>query len=158
MGAMYDSNPSLVRALQIVMCAGLVAEPGAAPQIWHMDSANEVNDAVLLQVFVLVSDVSADMGPLEVCPQSHWHAFTQPWRDDEWQHRVECFQLTGKAGTVIVMDSRVKHRGGRNYSYKSRPVLQFTIAKGPNGVQLPDGYHYTVHPQEAWEIRPVDQF
>lgn len=102
--------------------------PPQASQVWHKDG----DDAVMLKAFLYLTDVDAGAGPLWMIPGTHGRGELQgfyapfTWEvtetvkvrrtSDAQMARVirpeRWVELTGKTGTVILMDTRGYHKGG----------------------------------------------
>jgi len=128
------------------------SEPGSPAQCWHTDSphvAPEHLAAHALNVLVSLHDIPLDMGPTEVARGSHiltnhlanpllvrdeliyQHASTSP----EWLVKgtgkpvPECCASAMAAGSCLVFDDRIMHRGLANRSDKTRHVAYFSYRK-----------------------------
>eukprot|EP00438_Fugacium_kawagutii_P001208 Skav225240 [mRNA] locus=scaffold2946:280671:288190:+ [translate_table: standard] len=128
--------------------AGLVrAEPKSEAQIWHADSPHSVPEHQaphLLNVLVPLETVTGEMGPTELVPGSH--LLTNHLKDDakfgteilyqaetNSPHRIgSCEQpvaATMDAGSVLIFDDRILHRGGHNRAACDRDVAFFSYRK-----------------------------
>ena len=72
-----------------------------------------------INVFVPLVDLTADKGPTEFVPGSHVDF------DIQREHRI----ATVKAGSAILFDYRLKHRGLGNRSQEDRPLLYITYSR-----------------------------
>ena len=128
--------PVLRRALgrnaTLVEFAGMTSYPGAAMQDAHVDSRMtqpaELNSTALLwTAFVYLEDVETDMAPLELWPGTHTYF---NFLDDAELGMLEespALRLAVKAGTVVLYDSRLEHRGTANASPRPRPTVYFSF-------------------------------
>jgi hypothetical protein len=120
-------GPTLRSALgagaQLVELSALQALPGATEQPPHPDAggSDDPEEARLVTVFVILTDVTLDRGPLEVWLGSH----VPPGRPDEVAALLACpsRRMTGPAGTAVLMDARTWHRGTANTGPLPRPVF-----------------------------------
>lgn len=115
----------------------MLSFPGSAVQPWHSDgphirgcgeAAHDAADASTssfyapvhaLNVFVPLVDLTHDKGPTEFVPGTH--------RDFDTPNASKIF--TPDAGSAILFDYRVKHRGLSNRSTEDRPLLYLTYAR-----------------------------
>ncbi|CAJ1328188.1 unnamed protein product [Effrenium voratum] len=125
--------------------AGLVrAEPKSAAQIWHADSPHasaEHKAPHLLNVLVPNGNVTDEMGPTELVPGSH--LLTNHLSDSAGFGTELLYQAEGnsperigseekpvaaamEAGSVLIFDDRVLHRGGHNRAACNRDVTFFS--------------------------------
>ena len=97
-----------------------------------------------MQFLVFLEDVSSDMGPLQVIPESHKGPLLEHYSDDKNDDRVwtatlkdkdlqsfgieNAIELTGPAGTVSVHHSCTIHGSASNQSNRGRPALVITYA------------------------------
>ena len=135
--------------LQILTCKrvmlfnGLLhADPGCNEQLWHADGehlfpgSRHVNLPLhCLNVFVPLVDITEDNGGTEFCLGSHRLTGGSPdivWQDAQHKDRIGCtatpVAFTCRAGSVIMFDYRVLHRGLANNGPQARQVLYFTYA------------------------------
>lgn len=128
------------------------SEPGSPAQYWHIDSPHEHAEhqpAHALNVLVALHDIPMEMGPTEVARGSHVmtnHLRNTSLVSDElvYQHAgtlpgllVEGTQLNKPearvepltAGSCLVFDDRILHRGLANRSNRARYVAYFSYRK-----------------------------
>jgi hypothetical protein len=120
----------------------LVAQPGSAQQPWHADGEQLFSRPVLrlpvhcVNVFVPLVDLTDDNGPTEFCPRTHHlggdveSMFEQ---DPDLLRRIgydgtPMTPLLG-AGSMLLFDYRLVHRGLANRSPVPRPLLYLTYAR-----------------------------
>ena len=72
-----------------------------------------------LNVFVPLVDLTTETGPTEFVPGTHFDF------DHKSEHRI----ITCDAGSAILFDYRLKHRGLGNRSQEDRPLLYLTYAR-----------------------------
>ncbi|MGV3773423.1 MAG: phytanoyl-CoA dioxygenase family protein [Verrucomicrobiales bacterium] len=126
-----------------------VPGPGAMDQPWHRDfpapdetlRGRRLNS---LAFNITTVDVLEDMGPFEIAPGTQWddpsefeHGMFPP------KHLYGRYQQLGerkfpKMGDISVRSALTIHRGTKNYSNKSRPVLVL-------GVDAPDARNAERH-------------
>ncbi|GAB3738687.1 hypothetical protein GCM10028794_21680 [Silanimonas algicola] len=78
-----------------------------------------------INVLVMLDDFSEQNGATLVLPGSHG----RPDPPSESEFSEGCHRLTGKAGTVVLFNSYLWHRGGLNMT--SRPRVALTLSYGP---------------------------
>ena len=128
------------------------SEPNTPAQEWHIDSphvSNEHLPAHALNVLVALHDIPLEMGPTEFAAGSHrltnhrannslvperliyQHADTTPStllsaaNDDE----LDCWSGGLTAGSCLIFDDRVLHRGLENQTDSSRYVAYYSYRK-----------------------------
>ena len=130
---------------------------------WHQDFAffPHTNRSVITTI-TYTEDVTPDMGPLMVVPESHsGEVFDHYDASGEFKGRIceadlsrlpleRAVSLPGSAGTVIVIDGSMVHGSDRNRSESLRPVLII-------GYSAADAFPYTeMSPQHSdrhvWQI------
>jgi cysteine desulfurase family protein (TIGR01976 family) len=129
--------------------SGIVrAEPGCEAQQWHADSAHEHEThtrAHLLNVLIALSDVSAADGPPEFVPRSHrltnHHRPGATWNEHELLYQSDAnsperigseeapVALPLSAGSALIFDDRVLHRGGANHGETNRDLVYFSLCR-----------------------------
>lgn len=108
--------------------------PGAATAVkWHQDFTftPHTNDDVVTAL-LMVDEVTADNGPLEVFPGSHRGPLHSLWHDGRFTGAMDeaeaarcqdgAVQLTGPAGAVCLMHSRLCHGSTPNRSPRPRTL------------------------------------
>ena len=131
-------------------CGVVYSEPGSADQQWHADSLHVESthqEANLLNGLIALHDISMDMGPTEFSPRSHLltNHITNPkvngvnivYQTPENLNRPElvgaekadnvCLPLP--AGSVVLFDDRILHRGRGNESDTPRYVGYFSYRR-----------------------------
>ena len=103
---------------------------------WHQDLPYypHTNTCAILMLTCL-EDVASDQAPLMVVPRSHHLGLLEHYdREDKWLGRVcdedlehvpieEAVELTGGAGTLIVLHGCIVHGSRHNLSDRNRPLL-----------------------------------
>jgi len=128
------------------------SDPGSPAQYWHIDSPHIAVEHLAphaINVLVALHDVSMDMGPTEIARGSHFltnHLSNPSLVPEEliYQHKSTSPELlirgTDKpmpenyvnalaAGSCIVFDDRVMHRGLENRSDSIRHMAYFSYRK-----------------------------
>ena len=131
-------------------CGVVLSEPGSEAQQWHADSLHVESthkEANLLNGLIALHDISMDMGPTEFSPMSHLltNHITNPkvngvkivYQTPENLNRPElvgaekaanvCVPLP--AGSVVLFDDRILHRGRGNESDTPRYVGYFSYRR-----------------------------
>ena len=111
--------------------------PGAPAQPWHSDTDPlDLRAARLVSVAVVLDDVTESLAPLEVVLGSH----TAPWKGLLGGSTAS---MVCPKGSVVIWDSRVRHRGSENLSKtRVRPVFYFSLV-GRDG-RRPKGSTYSL--------------
>ncbi|DAZ94422.1 TPA: hypothetical protein N0F65_002562 [Lagenidium giganteum] len=122
----FEHRPMRHR-LEYIGC--VVARPGDGDQNWHLDgvhrSMTEQERADRINVFVPLVDITEETGGTEMKRRSHVHDQGKRGAAFEGYQDLESVTHFVKAGTPVVMDYRVWHRGLANRSTKPRPLLYF---------------------------------
>ena len=131
-------------------CGVVYSEPGSDDQQWHADSLHVEEthkEANLLNGLLALHDISMDMGPTEFAPMTHLltNHITNPkvngvnivYQTPENLNRPElvgaeketnvCIPLP--AGSVVLFDDRILHRGRGNISDTPRYVGYFSYRR-----------------------------
>ena len=97
--------------------------PGSDTQIYHQDGVhlnNKIQKACYaVNVFIPLVDLDMSNGPTEFCLGTHYLGYEHYSKD-------MCHTPTPKAGTPIIFDYRLGHRGLGNTSSESRPIVYLT--------------------------------
>ena len=114
---------------------------GGAEVKWHQDFAFYPHTHTgTLQFLVFLDDITSEMGPLQIIPESHKGQLYEHYNDENiWTGALKdedlqrsgiekALELTGKAGTVSVHHSCTLHGSASNQSDRGRPVLVITYA------------------------------
>ena len=126
----FDNQTSNKKLLQEF--ASLTNYPGCKAQCWHRDSTK--HDAVLMTAFMNVYETTLECGALQVVKGSHKKISWLTYIDET---QVQTITLPEKS--LVLMDSRLIHRGGANKTKKEiRPVVYATF--GQDDLEEP-GYY-----------------
>lgn len=106
----------------------VISHPGAGPQNTHRDSDflfggldREIDlPPHSMTLLIPLVDVSLGMGPTEFWPGSHRRT------DEAVVTAVAPLRLPLAAGTALLLDARLLHRGGANVSGPVRPSVYFS--------------------------------
>jgi hypothetical protein len=126
-----------------------VPNPGAMDQPWHRDFPAPAETLVgrrlnSLAFNVTCVDTTADMGPFEIAPGTQWDEPTDfehgmfPPKSLYPRYEARAQRKMPQMGDVSVRSALTIHRGTRNLSNKSRPVLVL-------GVDAPDARNSERH-------------
>lgn len=122
---------------------------------WHQDFpfTPHTNDD-MITALLMVGEVTAENGPLQVIPGSHKGELFNHWQDghfsgkvEDWveaqqcQHYVSC---TGAAGSVCFMHTRLLHASGANHTPLPR-YLFISVYAAEDAVALSDNPLPSVH-------------
>ena len=134
----------IFQSKRLLLFNGLLhSEPGSNEQLWHADGEHlfpgtSHSDLPVhsLNVFVPLVDITEDNGGTEFFLGSHrltGESENIVWQDSAHKERIGCtgdpIAFTCRAGSVIIFDYRILHRGLANTSRAARPVLYFTYAR-----------------------------
>jgi len=137
---------------------------GQAPS-WHTDDAlqqvilpkgKELPDYVKLPVLVAtymiwLSDCDTpDKGPTFVVPGSH--RWGRPVNAEEAE--AQKVPMCGKAGTAVLVNNQLWHRGAKNFSSVPRETLQLTFARRIIGHKFDTIMNYNL-PEHVLKDRPT---
>ncbi len=112
--------------------ASITSFPSSEAQAWHRDSRDPTG--LLFSAFVNLLEITDEVGPLQVVRGSH-----KDIQPDATVKKKDIITLTLPAMSLVIMDSRIIHRGGTNSSKnKIRPVIYASFGR----IDLADpGYH-----------------
>jgi ectoine hydroxylase-related dioxygenase (phytanoyl-CoA dioxygenase family) len=134
------SSPKLLECVRHVLGAGIKlssinvrsAEPGCEPQPLHCDMgaiADEQGYWVCNSVWI-IDDFTLENGAIRVVPGSHrWNKVPQSELADPKALHPQEKLLTGRAGTVVVMNAHLWHGGTANRTGRSRTALHIFFAR-----------------------------
>lgn len=142
---------------KIAESSSFISYPGCYPQIWHSDTIyNSSEDANLVSFGVALSDISDNMGPLEVYLESNklykkdmnqlakkfniteneenkYPEYKEGLDPDQpieklcKKMKFKHAKCSCKKGSLIIWSSKVVHRGGHNGSENIRKVFYFSL-------------------------------
>jgi len=114
--------------------------PDAAKQVYHQDGIHLTNQyqkpCHAINVFVPLIDLTMQHGPTEFCLGSH--ILGQEDLDEDFIETP-----TATAGTPIIFDYRLGHRGLGNTSDTSRPIVYCTYARAADGKEFRDSVNFS---------------
>lgn len=121
----------------VLKYAGLITSfPGSSDQPWHGDGPHLFESQLqcpphALNVFIPLHEITEKLGPTEFVPGSH--KITNANRDNELlktnPNRVQSISPLLDAGTSLLYDYRVIHRGTQNCSDRSRHMFYLLYTK-----------------------------
>ena len=112
--------------------------PGyGSPVEWHQDWAflPHTNDDLMVYA-IMVDEVGADSGPLQIIPGSHKLDALPPSSDLD---DGKVLDLCVKAGTAVLFDRRMWHRGGLNSSNTTLITSKPSVERTPSEKASPPG-------------------
>lgn len=114
--------------------------PGSDKQVYHQDgphlSTHYQKPCHAINVFIPLVDLTLENGPTEFCLGS------QILGHEEFNENfIET--ATVKAGTPIIFDYRLGHRGLANTSNSCRPIVYCTYAADANGKEFRDSVNFS---------------
>lgn len=114
--------------------------PGAEKQRYHQDGPHLTTQyqkpCHAINVFIPLVDLTEDNGPTEFCLGSHMLGSEE--LDEEF---LETPMVT--AGTPVIFDYRLGHRGLANASANCRPIVYCTYAASANGKEFHDSVNFS---------------
>ena len=130
-------------------CGVVYSEPGSPPQKWHADSLHLYSEHTppnLINGLVALHDITLDQGPTEFVPGSQrdtnhlvnprvngkdivYQFLSDPNAPEQIGASGTPTKMELPAGTVILFDDRVLHRGGGNSSEAPRYVGYFSYKR-----------------------------
>lgn len=114
--------------------------PGAERQSYHQDGPHLTTayqkPCHAINVFIPLVDLSLANGPTEFCLGSH--ILGNDALDEQF-----CETPTVAAGTPILFDYRLGHRGLANTSADCRPIVYCTYAASANGKEFRDSVNFS---------------
>ena len=117
-------------------------QPGSATEVkWHQDFPfTPHSNSDLITALLMVDEVTAENGPLEVQPGSHQGPIHAIWQDGvftgavapelEAEMKREAVTCMGKAGSVCLMHTRVAHGSAPNRSDRPRTLFICVYSAG----------------------------
>ena len=115
----------------------MISYPGAERQNPHPDVRHGDGVAEMYSVFIPLMDQTLSMGPLLTWQGTHRY-FPNELKTSE------ATPMTGDAGSIVIMNSKLFHCGGKNLSEQPRPVFYFTLqGDGPD----PQGSTFSILPE-----------
>lgn len=122
----------------LVHKGAFLSTPGAETQIYHQDGVH-LNKKIqkpchAVNVFIPLVDLDISNGPTEFCLGTHYLGYDHFVRD-------MCDTPTPKAGTPLIFDYRLGHRGLGNSSPHSRPVVYLTYT--PASSEFKDSVNFS---------------
>ena len=116
--------------------------PGAATEVkWHQDFCfTPHTNSDVITALLMIDDVTANNGPLEVRPGSHTGNLHSIWHDgvftgavaDKVEREISCnaVRCMGAAGSVCLMHTRLAHGSPPNRSCRPRTLLICVYSAG----------------------------
>ena len=122
----------------LVHKGAFLSMPGAETQIYHQDGVH-LNKKIqkpchAVNVFIPLVDLDITNGPTEFCLGTHYLGYEHFARD-------MCDTPTPKAGTPLIFDYRLGHRGLGNSSPHSRPIVYLTYT--PASSEFKDSVNFS---------------
>lgn len=114
--------------------------PGADSQVYHQDGLH-LNQKVhkpcyAINVFIPLVDYNYTNGPTEFCLGTHHLGHENFVKENAYIPIV-------KAGTPVIFDYRLGHRGLRNFSDAVRPVVYLTYSSVASGKEFRDSVNFS---------------
>ncbi|KAL3760477.1 hypothetical protein ACHAWU_004915 [Discostella pseudostelligera] len=114
--------------------------PGSEKQVYHQDGVH-LNQKVhkpcyAINVFIPLVDYDAANGPTEFCLGTHYLGHENFVKENAYMPLV-------KAGTPIIFDYRLGHRGLANFSQEVRPVVYLTYSSVASGKEFRDSVNFS---------------
>ncbi|KAL3809073.1 hypothetical protein ACHAXA_007858 [Cyclostephanos tholiformis] len=117
-----------------------ISLPGAESQVYHQDGVHlnqkTHKPCYAINVFIPLVDYNNLNGPTEFCLGSHYLGHENFVKENAY---VPCV----KAGTPVIFDYRLGHRGLRNISEGVRPVVYLTYSSVASGKEFRDSVNFS---------------
>jgi len=109
---------------------GNVLQPGAEPQIWHVDA--NVPDPLPAWIIransnYVIHDYTEENGATEIVPGSH-KLLRKPDRGEAEGHSLKKIKMCAPKGSIVFWHGHLWHRSGANRSQANRAALLATYA------------------------------
>mmetsp|Transcript_26730 Transcript_26730/g.46450 ORF Transcript_26730/g.46450 Transcript_26730/m.46450 type:complete len:747 (+) Transcript_26730:173-2413(+) len=114
--------------------------PGSETQVYHQDGVHlnkkTHKPCYAINVFIPLVDYDMTNGPTEFCLGTHYLDYENFVKENVYTPCVT-------AGTPIMFDYRLGHRGLRNFSQGVRPVLYLTYSSVASGKEFRDSVNFS---------------
>ena len=114
--------------------------PGADSQVYHQDGVHlnkkTHKPCYAINVFVPLVDYEIANGPTEFCLGTHYLGHENFAKENVYTPIVT-------AGTPVIFDYRLGHRGLRNSSQNVRPVVYLTYSSNASGKEFRDSVNFS---------------
>jgi len=114
--------------------------PGSETQVYHQDGVHLhkkiQKPCHAVNVFIPLVDYDMSNGPTQFCLGSHYLGHENFVKEMAYTPLVE-------AGTPVIFDYRLGHRGLRNYSENIRPVVYLTYSAVASGKEFRDEVNFS---------------
>ncbi|KAL9191350.1 hypothetical protein ACHAXT_001056 [Thalassiosira profunda] len=125
---------------KLVHTGCFISLPGSDTQVYHQDGVHlnkkTHKPCYAINVFIPLVDYDMSNGPTEFCLGTHYLGHEVFVKD-----RVYTPCVT--AGTPVIFDYRLGHRGLRNYSQAVRPVVYLTYSSAAGGKEFRDSVNFS---------------
>mmetsp|Transcript_20542 Transcript_20542/g.44586 ORF Transcript_20542/g.44586 Transcript_20542/m.44586 type:complete len:709 (-) Transcript_20542:63-2189(-) len=125
---------------QLVHKGCFMSLPGAETQVYHQDGVHLNNKThkpcYAINVFIPLVDCDMANGPTEFCLGTHYLGHENFVKENVYTPCVT-------AGTPVIFDYRLGHRGLRNYSQSVRPVVYLTYSSVASGKEFRDSVNFS---------------
>ena len=146
----------------LVEFSSITSFAGSGKQQRHPDSnMQEPEDIAQLQrifsIFVYLDDIEEDMAALDVWPGTHTHFHFLDPGEMEMLQSAPSVRLAVPAGTIVMYDSRLLHRGSANTNTRNRvrPAMMFSFASASG--KIPVGPTYSIRGEYAKANLTLDE-
>ena len=114
--------------------------PGAENQVYHQDGLHlnkrTHKPCYAINVFIPLVDYDMTNGPTEFCLGTHYLGYENYVKENVFTPIVT-------AGTPVIFDYRLGHRGLGNNSQKVRPVVYLTYSSSASGKEFRDSVNFS---------------
>mmetsp|Transcript_38186 Transcript_38186/g.80060 ORF Transcript_38186/g.80060 Transcript_38186/m.80060 type:complete len:759 (+) Transcript_38186:135-2411(+) len=114
--------------------------PGSETQVYHQDGVHlnkkTHKPCYAINVFIPLVDCTMSNGPTEFCLGTHYLGYENFIKEQVYTPCVS-------AGTPVIFDYRLGHRGLRNYGQCVRPVVYLTYSSVASGKEFRDSVNFS---------------
>ena len=138
---LYSATASILNSPpQLLQFDGINRQSGQVDQTWHADFLFYCDRPLMLNVGIYLDDLKPNNGPLYLVPKSHRFGQLPAPNSDQLPDQV-CLMVS--AGSAVIFDCALWHRGGGNFSDQPRRAI------------FPTYGHYWMKRFESWMPEPA---
>ena len=142
---------------ELVEFSSIFTFKGSEDQKMHCDSLVEnpkdlLDEKLVYTVFVYLDDIRSDMGALDVWPGTHTHYHFMDQAEKDMIRSAPAVRIAVPAGTLIMYDSRLLHRGSANTNGNNRVRPSFYFSFAAKSGTTAHGPTYSIR-SEYWKAK-----